>query len=131
MQETANEVGGAQVTLRQATDLLRYFDPATAGMWPRAVALLARQALESGVREFWLSKSPAVAGCSTRAQLLSLTEYVEKETAERARQTWAVLSRACHHHPYELAPTSAELDLWTSEVSFLIGALQASQTPSQ
>jgi hypothetical protein len=29
--------------------------------------------------------------------------------AARAEYAWAQLSRACHHHPYELVPTAAEL----------------------
>ena len=27
-------------------------------------------------------------------------------------EAWGSLSRACHHHPYELAPTAGELATW-------------------
>jgi len=27
-------------------------------------------------------------------------------------EAWGSLSRACHHHPYELAPTTGELATW-------------------
>jgi hypothetical protein len=30
--------------------------------------------------------------------------------------TWGALSRACHHHPYELAPTVEELAAWIGVV---------------
>lgn len=125
MQKDALDLTEARSTLKQARKLLQYYDPATAGMWPRAVALLARQALEEGVGNFWLANAPAVSGCSTRAQLLSLTEYVDEAVSEEARQIWNVLSRACHHHPYELAPTSAELERWIASVDeFLTAAGQ-------
>lgn len=29
--------------------------------------------------------------------------------AERASYAWWALTRACHHHPYDLAPTPPEL----------------------
>lgn len=124
MQEDPVDLGQPTKTLKQAEDLLQYFDPATAGMWPRAVALLARQALEESIRNFWLANAPAVSGCSTRAQLLSLTEFVEEEVAEEGRQIWNVLSRACHHHPYELAPTSAELERWIVSVRDFLTAVE-------
>lgn len=123
MQEDSVDLEAARATLKQAHNLLRYFDPSTAGVWPRAVALLTRQALESGLQSFWLAIAPAVSSCSSRAQLLSLTEFVEEEQAEAARQTWNVLSRACHHHPYELAPTSTELQSWIEEVEGFLDAV--------
>jgi hypothetical protein len=47
-----------------------------------------------------------------RAQLVCLREYSpadDASTASAFEQTWAILSRACHHHPYELTPMIAEL----------------------
>ena len=43
--------------IRAARDLLERPDPMTAGIWPRASALLARQALESALDELWLTAS--------------------------------------------------------------------------
>ena len=31
-------------------------------------------------------------------------------------EAWGALSRACHHHPYELAPTAGELSGWIEAV---------------
>lgn len=125
MQQDPLDLTEARSTLKQARKFLEYYDPATAGMWPRAVALLARQALEECVRNFWQATAPAVCGCSTRAQLLSLTEYVEDEISEEARHTWNALSRACHHHPYEMAPTSEELARWLTSAASVVEELQA------
>lgn len=83
--------------------------PETAGLWPRAAALLARQALETALDEFWRTKGLALDGCGTRPQLLCLREYVGAEMAGRVHEAWARLTHACHHHPYELAPTAADL----------------------
>ena len=43
-------------------------------------------------------------------QLLCLTVYLSnRELAREAAAAWSDLSRARHHHPYELAPTANEL----------------------
>jgi hypothetical protein len=81
------------------------------GTWPRAVALLTRQALEQTLDDLWRWKAPGTQLASRRAQLLCLGPYVNSETiAQAARFTWTTLSRACHHHPYELQSTLEELD---------------------
>jgi len=56
-----------------------------------------------------------------RAQMICLRTYLgDSELAARAGHAWAALSRACHHHPYELAPTAGELKVWFSVVGDLI-----------
>jgi hypothetical protein len=84
---------------------------ATAGLWPRAAALLARQALESALDQLWAS-SPDTGGlaqCTMRTQLTCLPAYLDPATAQEISYVWASLSEACHYHPYELGPTAAEL----------------------
>jgi hypothetical protein len=55
-----------------------------------------------------------------RVQLICLKSYLDDdELAARARHTWSALRRACHHHPYELAPTATELRDWLSVVDEL------------
>jgi hypothetical protein len=103
--------------VRAARDLLLYSDPETAGLWPRAAALLARQALEMGLDEFWMVHAPGVQKASARAQLLCLPAYMDPLAARKADHAWEALSRACHHHPYELAPTAAELSSWIEDVN--------------
>jgi hypothetical protein len=100
---------------------LRRADPATAGLWPRVSALLARRALEASVVQLWERRSLDLQGCSVRAQLICLRSYLgDAELAARTSHAWSALGRACHHHPYELAPTSTELRAWFAIVGELM-----------
>ena len=103
----------------------------TAGIWPRATALLTRQALEAALDDLWRRRAPGLELCSARAQLLCLPSYLhgDEELAERVSYTWAGLSRACHQHPYELPPTSSELIGWIEVVEQLVAHLQAAVAP--
>ena len=104
-----------------ADGLLRRADPATAGLWPRASALLALQALEASVERLWQGQRLEFHGCSMRTQLICLRSYLEDaKLAARAGHAWSALSRACHHHAYELGPTAGELQSWLSVVSELV-----------
>jgi hypothetical protein len=109
-----------------ARDLLERADPMTAGLWPRAAALLTRQALEAALDALWCRRAPGLELCSVRAQMLCLPSYLhsDDELAERISYTWTALSRACHHHPYELSPTSSELLGWVSTVEQLINRVK-------
>jgi len=109
--------------LDAADELLRLSDPGTAGLWPRAAALLALEALETGLRRQWQRQSLELAGCAMRTQLICLRSYLEDAPlAARTSHAWAALTRACHHHAYELAPTVSELQSWFIVVRDLIGA---------
>lgn len=93
----------------------------------RASALLARQSLESAVYEYWSVREGGVARCSFRAQLICLGEFLANpRLAEEASQVWWLLTRACHHHPYELAPTYNELQNWQATVERVIEYLSSS-----
>jgi hypothetical protein len=97
----------------------------TAGLWPRAAALLARQALESALDRLWES-SPETAGlarCTMRTQLTCLPAYLDPAAAHQISYAWASLSDACHYHPYELGPTAAELARWIHAVDELLTPL--------
>ena len=110
-----------------ARDLLERADPMTAGIWPRATALLARQALEATLDDLWRLRAPGLEQCSARAQLLCLPFYLhgDEELAEKVCYAWAGLSRACHQHPYELAPTSSELVGWLATVEQLVARVRS------
>lgn len=115
-----------------ARNLMERKDPATAGLWPRATALLARQALEAAVDDFWKVRAPGMEQCSMKAQLLCLPHYLgDEELAERASYAWAGLSGACHQHPYELPPTSSELLGWLGVVDELVTRLQNGRPTAQ
>ena len=106
--------------LELARGLVRRADPSTAGLWPRAAAFLALQALEASLLGLWQRRTLDLEGCSMRAQLICLRTYLgDAELAARAGHAWSALNRACHHHTYELAPTASELDGWFSVVDEL------------
>lgn len=112
--------------IEMADGLLRRADPATAGLWPRVSALLALQALEAGVERLWQLQALEFQGCSMRTQLICLRSYLaDAPLAARTGHAWSALSRACHHHPYELGPTAGELQSWFSVVNELISAASA------
>lgn len=114
-------VGMTSRQLLEAADTL-LSEPSAAweGRWPRAVALLTRQALERAMEELFAVKSPPLMRASFRAQLLALRIWLPTELAGRVAYAWAALTRATHHHAYELPPTAAELGAWletTDELS--------------
>jgi hypothetical protein len=92
----------------------RLLDDAPAGTvsaWPRAAAVLARQQLEHALETFWMAQVPDMVHVrNTRAQLSCLVGYVDdRRLIADVGFTWQALTRAMHHHPYELDPTREEL----------------------
>ena len=57
----------ARTLLSSADDVLSTPSEAWAGRWPRAVALLTRQALERSLEELWAANSPPMLRASLRA----------------------------------------------------------------
>jgi hypothetical protein len=119
--------------LATARDLLERPALASVGGWPRAVALLTRQALETALDEFWKS-SPSTAGlcgCVWKTQLICLPAYLEPRLAREVGYIWAALSSACHYHPYDLAPTAAELSGWIDAVARLLTSISGNTPGSR
>lgn len=92
----------------EARRMLDECTPGTVSSWSRASALLCRQALEAALSALWVARAPDVRWVSMRAQLICLHGYVPAVAGEVA-YTWNALSRATHHHPYELDATREEL----------------------
>jgi hypothetical protein len=46
-----------------------------------------------------------------------------------SRARLPALSRACHYHPYELAPTATELTRWLHETTDLVALLRSRSDP--
>ena len=113
--------------LAAAKDLMQRPDTLITGIWPRAAALLARQALETAMAELWASQPQAteMSSHSMRSQLLCLTAYLDPGPASRAAYVFAALSHACHYHPYELAPTAAELTGWLDQATQIVTRMRA------
>jgi hypothetical protein len=112
--------------LAAAREIMRRADPVTAGLWPRAAALLGRQALEGALEDLWRRKRVDLAECPARIQLLCLPAYLgDAALAARASYAWASLSHACHHRAYDLAPTATELTGWLQCVADLVDGAAA------
>jgi hypothetical protein len=112
--------------LAAAQGLMQRPDTLITGIWPRAAALLARQALEAAMADLWASQRQTadMSSCTMRSQLLCLTAYLDPGSARRAAYLFAALSHACHYHPYELAPTATELTGWLDQAAQLVTQLQ-------
>lgn len=57
---------------------------------------------------------------SMRSKIIVTRMLRGDETGDRAALAWAGLSRACHHHAYELAPAEDEVNRWLGLVSVLV-----------
>lgn len=93
------------------------------GVWSRATAWILRLALEQSVDELWARTTPELMRCPMRAQLLALRSYAGPETAAQVATVWAALSRAAHHHDYELAPSVTELRRWREQSAAIAAVL--------
>lgn len=115
---------GAQVRLDYAARLLT--GSGLTGVWPRCCCWLIRLALEHAMAELWTSRCPDLVTChAMRPKLLVLGKFVDSDTSRRVGELWNILSRAAHHHAYELAPTSAELRSWLDEATVLATRVHA------
>jgi hypothetical protein len=109
--------------LYRAIDMLERPTSGTVGLWPRATAVLTRQALERALTEVLSAKVDGIGRASVRAQLLCLRILLDDTaTADEVNVAWWALSRACHHLSYELPPTAAELRTWIDVVDRFVDA---------
>jgi hypothetical protein len=79
---------------------------------PRTAALLARRAFEDWLDEVsasWLTQVVSDRTPTTSSKLVALGALQGMELGERAKRLWHGLSRAVHHHAYELQPSVAEV----------------------
>ena len=107
-----------------ARDLATRPGDGTVGLWPRACAHLARQALEGALDQLWAGRAPAAADSSTTTQLLCLPSFISDALAGQVSYAWWTLSRACHYHPYELPPTADEVLRAAAVVEELVRSLR-------
>lgn len=115
------EQTAARALLASACALVEHDDAGSRGLWPRAAVLLARQAVEVAMKTYWSWAAMGMEACSARAQFLCLGRFLnDPALAGRAHEAWGALSRASHHHPYELPPTLDELRGWFDIAATLI-----------
>lgn len=119
---------GAVRRLHVADRLLRDPNLVEEGVWPRACTWLIRLAVEHAVDDFWAARRPQVVTASRRAKLIALTRSFDAELGHRTAALWSSLSRAAHHHAYDLAPTAAELRSWHIDAVALVRDLDRDGT---
>ncbi len=93
--------------LDAAKDLMQPPGASLDGIWPRAAALLVRQALEAAMAKLWAANCQAggLSAATMRSQELCLTAYLDPGPARRAAYLFAALSRAAFvGEDYELSP---------------------------
>ncbi len=113
-----------QALLSAAIDVLGRSEFGLEGVWPRTAAFLGRQSLETALDAHWGRVLPNMQYATRRTQLACLDQFIsDRATVDGTRTAWSALSRACHHHPYELSPTAAELNLWLTKVGLLVDTL--------
>jgi hypothetical protein len=112
------------LALLDQADAMRLSDLETsASYWARAAALLARMALETAVSDRLAAVHPDLPNATMRSRLLVLPVCADEGVVREAVRAWVGLSRACHHHPYELAPTKGELSDLVGAVRHVVLAL--------
>jgi hypothetical protein len=95
------------------------------GVWSRAAALLGRQAIEQALSDLWRRVAPGVEETPIRAQLICFRGLLgDGQLDARLEYLWWILTRACHHHPYELDPTAEEVGGWLDEVAVVVASLE-------
>ena len=109
---------------RMLTSVIR----GTRGCWPRACAWLLRYELEAAMDRYWQRVCPEIGKThAQRPKLLLLTHYAGAEIAGRAAYLWWALSRAGHHHTYELGITAAELTRLRAELLNVIALIDSKE----
>ncbi|WP_433826626.1 hypothetical protein ACQP2E_31610 [Actinoplanes sp. CA-015351] len=100
------------------------------GCWPRACAWLLRYELETAMDRYWQRACPEIGQArAQRHKLLLLGHYAGPEIGQRASYLWWALSRAGHHHTYELGITATELARLRAELIDLITLLDSQEVP--
>jgi len=117
MSRSPDSLTAPAAILESARTLVESTDWSSAFWWCRGAALLARQSLELSLKQFWEMHQPGMERASMRAQFLALHDLkVDRRTIADGHIAWDSLSRACHHHPYELSPTREEVVNWIATV---------------
>ena len=119
-------------TLREARALLDHPPSTHPGLWERAAILLARQALEEALDDFWRARAPDLLHASMRAQLLCLGPLMNNpRDAADVDQLWGALSNACHFDTFQPTPGAAEVHAWLTDAQRLCQLLARRSTRSR
>ncbi|MFY1653056.1 hypothetical protein ACN27J_19460 [Solwaraspora sp. WMMB762] len=98
------------------------------GAWPRACAGLLRHELEAAMDRYWARVCPAIGRIQVqRPKLPLLAHYAGPQLAGGASYLSWALSRAGHHHHYELGVTAAELRRHWAELLEVVALMDRSE----
>ncbi|HEX6539400.1 MAG TPA: hypothetical protein VF155_09490 [Candidatus Dormibacteraeota bacterium] len=115
----------AHALVAAARDVMRVDDASTAGLWPRAAALLGRQALEAAMARVWAITAPGMELMTARCQILCIgTMLNDPPFGGRVAVAWHTLSGGCHHGAYDLPPAAGELSAALATVWALADAAE-------
>lgn len=96
-----------------------YLEAATPGR-VRQTCWIARRGLEQIVEQLLRVRRLEMSQASMTSKLITLQVFYDNTPIPAlAWHSWQVLSRACHHHAYELSPTYAEVRGWLEDVHTL------------
>lgn len=115
-------MSSAENLLAQAASVLEEATPHA----NRAACWIARAALESAVDHMLASENLDAPEATMRSKLTVLQvafQTDEPNVPAVAQYAWSALSRACHHHAFELTPPA-------SEVQHLIGLVRELADPA-
>jgi hypothetical protein len=83
------------------------------------------------MNRYWARVCPDIGRTTVqRPKLLLLAHYAGPDLGRRAYYLWTVLSRAGHHHPYELGITVAELTRLRTELIDIVTLLDHAHAPT-
>jgi hypothetical protein len=99
---------GAEQLLNQASAVLSEEVGSHKPYLIRSASWLTRSALEELVTDVLVSRHFEPGTGSMRSRLTCL-QVADPDLAETAEFAWSSLSRACHHHAFELSPTTSEV----------------------
>ena len=72
--------------LSEAERFIQGSSPSARAAWPRAAAFLARQSIEASLADLWSRRSPAMARCPARIQLICLPAAgLDADVAQQVR----------------------------------------------
>ncbi|MEV5303491.1 hypothetical protein [Amycolatopsis methanolica] len=99
----------------------------------RVAAVLARQALEDAIIDLCQSAGADLRTATMRSRIASLRILINSDLADRVGVTWSNLSQICHHHAYQLAPTTGEVWHLIEQVDTLLkgGTIRTAGRQSQ
>ena len=111
----------------KARSLLNDPPSAAPDIWERASILLARQALEEALNDFWCASQrlDLLNVHSMRAQVLCLRQFLEDDCTAAADfyQLWSTLSDACHFNALYPTPSAQEIHVWLDRTEELCALL--------